>query len=287
MDEKYLQSLIDSFPVLSEVLNEDMTMMVMDLRSNTYSALWESERIKGKIKTGDSFIDERGTIRLMKTKKEQIICIEPEGYFDIPTKGVLTPVINEIGDVVALLSFSISMDKEVEIQKTVTSILSSMRQLNAAIEEAALDSQQLSTFIKEVSVFSEQVQNRINEIDSIIQGIKDISAQSKLLALNATIEAARAGDAGKGFSVVADEMGKLSKQSKESAENVAVSLVEMKNSIHTIANQIEKINVRSENQVAMTEEIVASTEMIVKATNNLTEITNLISSKEVLENIQI
>ncbi|MCR4436858.1 MAG: methyl-accepting chemotaxis protein [Eubacteriales bacterium] len=157
-----------------------------------------------------------------------------------------------------------------------------MEQLNAGIEEVASGSQQLSSFIREIVDFTSRTRDKISEIDSIIQAIKGISSQSNLLALNATIEAARAGDAGRGFSVVANEMGKLSTLSKESAEKIAKSLLDMKNAIETIGEQIGKTSVTSESQAAAAEEIAATADEIVGVVKQLSQMAKVKTLDEAL-----
>lgn len=82
----------------------------------------------------------------------------------------------------------------------------------------------------------------INEkMQEIISIITDIANQTHMLSLNAQIEAARAGEAGRGFSVVASEIGKLSDKTKESVKNVTNLINESKVQTCEVNNSLEKI----------------------------------------------
>lgn len=119
-------------------------------------------------------------------------------------------------------------DSTEQISRNASEAAQFSRQVDGLAQEGSKKIIEISQTILNLAQMTEQMENKMNELDvsstkiaSVTDVIKEIASQTNLLALNAAIEAARAGDSGRGFGVVAEEVKKLASHSEESVREIS------------------------------------------------------------------
>lgn len=110
------------------------------------------------------------------------------------------------------------------------------------LDKVVQNMEELKENVKTITLAIDGLEKTSKEIGDIVDVITAIADQTNLLALNAAIEAARAGEHGKGFAVVADEVRKLAEQTKSSSSNITSLVKETISQITNVTSQAEKID---------------------------------------------
>ena len=138
----------------------------------------------------------------------------------------------------------------------------------AGSENAALASEGMAR-VRELTLQTKKKVKRLGEsaqeIGDIVQIVTDIAAQTSLLALNASIEAARAGDHGRGFAIVAQEIRRLATRTSEATSQIHARIQGVQNETHQVVVQIEH----------SVEQVVLQSELVTQAGAALAEVDQL------------
>ena len=152
------------------------------------------------------------------------------------------------------------------------------RQGGAVIHDAAAEMLRIADTVRETSSTIESLGQQSDQISSVVQVIKDVAEQTNLLALNAAIEAARAGEQGRGFAVVADEVRKLAERTTKATEEITQMIGAIQGSARSAVTGMGAAVSRVDNGVALARQAGDAINQIKEGADRVVSEVNDISS---------
>lgn len=184
--------------------------------------------------------------------------------------------IEEAANVLYLVTNNMSNAAYHEIKlKSVTEVLNdSLHQISATMQELAASATSVSENQASLNGEIKNVDSMTEQINEVMELIKEIADETRLLGLNAAIEAARAGDAGLGFGVVAQEIRKLSDDSKQTVGKIKEFTTLIRKSVDSTVSMGNETLSTVEQQAAAIEEVTSSVEEITSISEELHQLAN-------------
>jgi len=290
----------NQFILNTQEIMKKMTNGYLNVRIEAQSSNENLQNLKDTINGALSQLEERIGVLNDILDKYSNYDYTPEvivsGFEEGSTFKVLIDNINALREaIISMLQNSSHsandlLSKAEFLQEQMDALNSATLEQAKMLQDAADRMQNIDESGRETSLKAGEVMSQSNDIKSVISIIADIAEQTNLLALNAAIEAARAGEHGRGFAVVADEVRKLAERTQKSLAEINANINVLTQSITDISALIEEQSSNISNINDTVAEIDSKTQDNSEIVSNVDEVATEVKdmavsiSKDVLKN---
>lgn len=259
----------DSFaPILADLLPEGGVMFISDREKfvkKQASIKFDIPAVQVNTTLGNDGIQMEAL-----TQNKQINRELDASVYGVPVLAVSSLLIDEesnetVGTFTIALPRQLAKDlKEIAgaLDQGLSGVSAAVQQISAAANDSSNNQTKLNNEI-------ERVKEQVDKINDLMVFTKDIADETKMLGLNAAIEAARVGDAGRGFGVVADEIRKLSEESKKTVAKITQFTEEIERLMNATMDESQSTLAGIEETAAATQEVNATIEEMSSMANKL------------------
>jgi len=266
-ENKLMESFYNVIPYFKDFLETELNFTIAN--TERFLLVQDSENLKMKAKAGDKIPPGCAADVCLKNKKTVYVMV-PREVFGVPLKTIAVPVFVD-GKIEGALAIGMSVEKREKISVLANTLSESLIQMSDNAVSMSTTFQEINDTNASIQKFIEETNKSAKNTDEVLNFIEGIAKQTNLLGLNAAIESARAGEFGKGFSVVSNEIRKLSSSTKESIDQINKILKNIQNSIDEIGKRFECSNNLLEHQTNNIQEITATIEELTANATMLNE----------------
>lgn len=254
-------------PYINKLIQEDISISVYDTEKLLVAIPAKSFSLD--LKEGERLVEGDILTNAIRNDKE-ILGIVPKELFGVTFASRVIPLHNLDGEVIGGVGVGSSLEKANELFHLAENLSTVVEKAATSFTEISGSVTDLAGRLEDISRHMGDVSTGARQIGQISTVVKEVSDQSNLLGLNAAIEAARAGDAGRGFGVVADEIRKLATNSKNNVDQINEITQNIQVGIENLQTAFQGINDYTNNQVASIQELSATVTHINQSLRQLT-----------------
>ena len=255
-------------PYVKYLFDEDISIALADREKFLLNL--EGDTIHLNAKVGDP-VAAGGAGAIVLKSGEPMVKDVPASVYGVPFKSYAVPIKNERREVVGVVLLAKNYEKRQLVSEISDHVLESIHHIVETTTEFTKQLNLLKEQNNEVKHRVSDIHNQAKQTDAVVDMIQKIANKSKILGLNASIEAARAGDAGRGFTVVAKEIQNMGQSTLESVKKISELLGTIGKSVQSVYDNMIQLEERFINQTEDTEKIVAYIEQLNEKAKDLAE----------------
>ncbi len=235
---KKLQSIVDNLDIIRQLYDREVIISVMD-KDKVVQGFSLPQGMAPQAEVGSVFEDPSGILDEVIARGIAKHNYLPKEVMGFPVEGNLIPVEDD-GQVVGCVICSYSVEDKEKVKDIAVRFRDSMQEIDNSVQEFVSGVETLAGMLASVNKMTSDVEQDVNGAADVVNKISSNASHSNILALNASIEAARSGEAGRGFTVVATQMGKLAKDSGNSATEIKATLSAIVSHLKAIMGSIKE-----------------------------------------------
>lgn len=243
MNEKLSQT-IDTLSLMSQLSSRSVAVALYDDSINVVYS--DDNGVSSNVSADNSIIR-----KVMNSRASDRVICEGEGC---NYECNYVPVIEQ-GNVVGCIFTKVAIKNNDVAMEKAESFMNCIDQINNSIEMMSIHFENLFDKLQSMKEKTGFISEGVEETSAVVSKIRANASKSKILALNASIEAARSGEAGRGFTVVAKEMGEMATASGTSASDINDALQSIFGHLEEITTSITDANELAEKQTSSINEI--------------------------------
>lgn len=269
---KKLEELINTAELYPKYLQQDIAISISD--TEEYLALFETEKLKFPFPKGakirgvgfDNVLDQ-----IARTGESFVNIVPAEITGTVPVRSIVAPIYDG-RELIGYFSVTINIEKEAKIEANSNDLSHAIESATENIHKITEGAKELTNLMGIVEEDFISIAHDVKVGNDSLDAIKGIAKRINLLGINASIEASRAGAAGSGFAIVAQEMRKLADQSNAIALHIEQALGQIQANAEKTSVLAKKAKDVSQEQYQATDDISHSVDSITQKSLELLDL---------------